>query len=71
MMLLTTAEVAKLLRVSPRTVRLWAEVSELPALRIGGQWPFRSAVIKGLLADHIDKVGATIGDKRQAISQTK
>jgi len=39
--LLTTAEVAALLRISPRTVRLWAECSELPALRIGRQWRFR------------------------------
>jgi len=48
--LLTTAEVAGLLRISPRTVRLWAECSELPALRVGKQWRFRAAEIEKFLA---------------------
>jgi PTS system nitrogen regulatory IIA component len=39
--LLTTREVAFILKVSPRTVRLWAECSEIPALRVGGPWRFR------------------------------
>jgi excisionase family DNA binding protein len=47
--LLTTAEVAKLLRISARTVRLWAECSELPALRVGSQWRFRVTEIERLL----------------------
>jgi excisionase family DNA binding protein len=39
--LLKTAEVASILGISKRTVCLWAECSELPALRIGKQWRFR------------------------------
>jgi excisionase family DNA binding protein len=39
--LLTTTEVARLLRVSRRTVCLWAEYSELPGFKIGCQWRFR------------------------------
>ena len=39
--LLTTGEIAFVLKVSPRTVCLWAERSEIPALRVGRQWLFR------------------------------
>jgi excisionase family DNA binding protein len=39
--LLTTAAVAKWLGVSTRTVCLWAECAELPAIKIGRQWRFR------------------------------
>jgi excisionase family DNA binding protein len=39
--LLTTAAVAKWLGVSTRTVCLWAECEEIPAIRIGRQWRFR------------------------------
>jgi len=38
---LRTAEVAGLLRISSRTVRLWAECREVPALKVGRQWRFR------------------------------
>jgi excisionase family DNA binding protein len=46
---LTTAEVAKLLRVSQRTVCLWAELSELPAIKIGRQWRFRFEEVLSLV----------------------
>ena len=39
--LLSTAAVAKWLGVSPRTVCLWAECSEIPAVKVGRQWRFR------------------------------
>jgi excisionase family DNA binding protein len=39
--LLTTEAVAKWLGVSTRTVCLWAECRELPAIKIGRQWRFR------------------------------
>jgi excisionase family DNA binding protein len=39
--LLTTAVVAKWLQVSSRTLRLWAECAEIPAVRVGRQWRFR------------------------------
>lgn len=39
--LLSTAAVAEWLGVSPRTVCLWAECKELPALKVGRQWRFR------------------------------
>jgi excisionase family DNA binding protein len=39
--LLTTQQVARWLGVSSRTVCLWAECSELPALKVGRQWRFR------------------------------
>jgi excisionase family DNA binding protein len=39
--LLTTAAVAKWLGIAPRTVCLWAECREIPAIKIGRQWRFR------------------------------
>ena len=47
--LLCSKEIASLLGLSERTVRLWAECSELPAVKIGRQWRFhRKAVEKWL-----------------------
>lgn len=43
---LTTRQVAELLRVSTRVVCLWAELAELPAVRIGRQWRFRRSDIE-------------------------
>jgi excisionase family DNA binding protein len=42
---LTTNDVAKWLRVAPRTVCVWAECAELPGLKIGRQWRFRREAI--------------------------
>jgi excisionase family DNA binding protein len=39
--LLTTEAVAKWLGISTRTVCLWAECREIPAIKIGRQWRFR------------------------------
>jgi excisionase family DNA binding protein len=44
-----TANVARFLSVSPRTIRLWAECGELPATKVGRQWRFeREAVVEWL-----------------------
>ena len=43
--LMTTAEVAQLLRVSSRTVRLWAECLQLPAMKTGRHWKFKKTEI--------------------------
>jgi len=47
--LLSTAEVAKWLGFSPRTICLWAECGDLPATKIGRQWRFRATDIESLL----------------------
>ena len=49
---LNSEELARRLGVSPRTVRLWAELDEIPAVRVGRQWRFRerdveSWIVKG------------------------
>jgi excisionase family DNA binding protein len=36
----TTKQLAAALNVAPRTVRLWAECDEIPAIRVGKQWRF-------------------------------
>jgi excisionase family DNA binding protein len=41
--LLTTAAVSKWLGVSTRTLCLWAECKEIPAIKIGRQWRFRES----------------------------
>jgi excisionase family DNA binding protein len=48
---LSTENVARRLGVSPRTVRLWAELGELPAAKFGRQWRFE----EHLLANWISK----------------
>ncbi|SPF54308.1 hypothetical protein SBA4_630019 [Candidatus Sulfopaludibacter sp. SbA4] len=47
--LLTTAAVARWLGVSTRTVCLWAECRELPAIKIGRQWRFREGELSAWL----------------------
>lgn len=43
--MLNTDEVSKWLGVAPRTVCMWAECNELPAIKVGRQWRFRRAEI--------------------------
>lgn len=49
--LLTTASVAKWLGVSTRTLCLWAECKEIPAIKIGRQWRFRESELANWLRD--------------------
>jgi len=53
---LATREVAELLQVTTRTIRLWAELSEIPAVRIGRQWRFRPLEISAWLAERVNSV---------------
>lgn len=41
--LLTTAAVSKWLGVATRTLCLWAECQEIPAIKVGRQWRFRES----------------------------
>lgn len=43
--MLTTDDLSLWLGFAPRTIRLWAECSELPAIKVGRQWRFRRADI--------------------------
>lgn len=55
--LMTTAAVAKWLGVSTRTLCLWAECREIPAIKIGRQWRFReSELSRWLLSPEAHKV---------------
>jgi len=47
--LLTTAAVSKWLGVSTRTLCLWAECSEIPAIKLGRQWRFRDSELANWL----------------------
>lgn len=55
--MMTTAAVAKWLGVSTRTLCLWAECQEIPAIKIGRQWRFReSELSRWLLSPNANKV---------------
>lgn len=41
--LLTTAAVSKWLGIATRTLCLWAECKEIPAIKVGRQWRFRES----------------------------
>jgi len=47
--LMTTAAVSKWLGVSTRTVCLWAECKEIPAIKLGRQWRFRESELANWL----------------------
>ena len=50
--LLTSAEVARMFRVDPKTVTRWAITGRLGSIRTpGGHRRFRASEVKGLLAD--------------------
>jgi excisionase family DNA binding protein len=46
---LTTAAVSKWLGVSTRTLCLWAECKEIPAIKVGRQWRFRESELAAWL----------------------
>jgi len=43
--LLTTEAVSKWLGLSTRTLCLWAECKEIPAIKVGRQWRFRQSEV--------------------------
>ncbi len=49
--LLTTAAVSKWLGISTRTLCLWAECREIPAIKVGRQWRFRESELATWLND--------------------
>ena len=64
--LLTTAEVSKWLGVPSRTLRLWAECDEIPAVTLGRQWRFqRKDIEQWLKTASDDKKSAALRQQRQ------
>jgi excisionase family DNA binding protein len=49
--LLTTTAVSKWLGISTRTLCLWAECGEIPAIKVGRQWRFRQRELADWLQD--------------------
>lgn len=49
--LLTVNEVATILRLKPETIRSMARRGDLPAIKLGRVWRFRSSSIKQMLED--------------------
>jgi excisionase family DNA binding protein len=49
--LMTTAAVSKWLGISTRTLCLWAECKEIPAIKVGRQWRFRESELANWLRD--------------------
>ncbi|MDP2998631.1 MAG: helix-turn-helix domain-containing protein [Bryobacterales bacterium] len=44
--LLTTKDLSKWLMVPARTLRLWAEISQIPSIKVGRQWRFESEAVR-------------------------
>lgn len=51
---LSTRQVAALLGLSERTIRLWAESGAIPARKLGRQWRFRTADVEAWLVSSSD-----------------
>lgn len=49
---LTSSQVTKWLGVSTRTVCLWAENTQLPAVKLGRQWRFQEAQVQQWFESH-------------------
>jgi excisionase family DNA binding protein len=47
---LTTAAVSRWLGISTRTLCLWAECNEIPAIKVGRQWRFRESELSDWLS---------------------
>jgi excisionase family DNA binding protein len=47
--LLTTSSVSKWLGIATRTLCLWAECQEIPAIKVGRQWRFRESELANWL----------------------
>jgi excisionase family DNA binding protein len=48
--MLTSREVARMLRMKPETLAMKARIGEIPGVKIGRAWLFRRETIEGLLA---------------------
>jgi excisionase family DNA binding protein len=67
--LLTTAAVAKWLGIAPRTVCLWAECQEIPAIKLGRQWRFREGEVwDWLRSPHATRMMKYCPDGRSAVA---
>lgn len=53
LLILTIKEASVLLRVPARTLRLWAELGEIPAFKVGRQWRLRRRDIEEWLVQRI------------------
>jgi excisionase family DNA binding protein len=59
--LMSTAAVSRWLGVSTRTLCLWAECKEIPAIKLGRQWRFRESELSNWLrSDAANVKGVTL-----------
>ncbi len=61
---LSTREIANWLHVTPRTIRLWAELGEIPALRVGRQWRFRDQDVLSWAKSRENTLGSNVSTLR-------
>jgi len=66
--LLSTAAVAKWLGISSRTICLWAECGEIPAIKIGRQWRFREEELRRWLDTAQAKLLGGRSNRRSAVA---
>ena len=68
--LLSTAAVAKWFGIAPRTVCLWAECQEIPAIKIGRQWRFREGELREWLQSERPSRMRNFIEKEIAVAST-
>jgi excisionase family DNA binding protein len=51
--LLTSSEVAKILRVNPKVVERWAKAGEVPAFKVGKFWRYRSSDLESWVGTQV------------------
>ncbi len=56
--ILSLAEVARYLRIKPRTLYTLAAQGKLPAVKIGGQWRFQKKQLRALFENDEQAAGA-------------
>lgn len=62
---LSTANIAARLNITTRSVRLWAECGEIPAVKFGRQWRFEQRAFEEWVVARTDwRAAATLADQR-------
>ena len=61
--IMTLEEVAKYLKLKPKTIYTWAQDGKIPAAKLGKEWRFKKSVIDKLFNQHIDEKFSKYLDK--------
>jgi excisionase family DNA binding protein len=63
--MLTIAELARFLKLRPRTIYRWAQSGKIPGAKVGKEWRFRRSAIERWLESYIPAEGASRVDRKR------